>query len=62
MQLRVVWYLRLIGDTERPSLITGTAWRSRFLQLHLLGTPTTILTPGAGLLLHLVDLPEPTKN
>lgn len=25
MQLRVVWYLRLIGDTEGPSLIAGTA-------------------------------------
>lgn len=25
MQLRVVWCLRLIGDTEGPSLITGTA-------------------------------------
>lgn len=24
MQLRVVWYLRLIDDTEGPSLITGT--------------------------------------
>lgn len=26
MQLRVVWYLRLIGDTEGPALITDTAW------------------------------------
>ncbi len=24
MQLRAVWHLRLIGDTEGPSLITGT--------------------------------------
>jgi hypothetical protein len=26
MQLRVVWCLHLIGDTEGPTLITGTAW------------------------------------
>ena len=26
MRLRVVWRLHLIGDTEGPALITGTAW------------------------------------
>ena len=25
-QLQAVWYLRLIGDTEGPALITGVAW------------------------------------
>lgn len=31
MQLRVVWYLRLIGDTEGPSLITGTTLTTQLL-------------------------------
>lgn len=44
MQLRVVWYLRLIDDTEGPSLITGTTWLRSILLFHLLGTPTTMLT------------------
>jgi len=43
MQLRVVWYLRLIGDTEGPALITSTAWHYNILLFCLLGTPTTTL-------------------
>jgi hypothetical protein len=49
MQLRVVWYLRLIVDTEGPTLITGTACLHSFLLFRLLGTPTTSLTTTATL-------------
>jgi len=40
MQLRAVWYRRLIGDTEGPALITSATWLRGFLPLRLLGTPT----------------------
>ena len=32
-QLRLVWYLRLIGDTEGPALITGATCHSYILSL-----------------------------
>ena len=44
MQLRAVWCLRLIGDTEGPTLIAGATWLRGFPPLRLLGTPTTSLT------------------
>ena len=34
MQLKVVWYLLLIDDTERPTLITGTAWLAFLAHRH----------------------------
>ena len=46
MQLRAVWCLRLIGDTEGPTLIAGATWLRGVQPLRLLGTPTTILTQG----------------
>ena len=44
MQLRAVWRLRLIGDTEGPALITGATWLCGILPLCLLGTPIISLT------------------
>ena len=44
MQLRAVWCLRLIGDTEGPTLIASATWLRGFLPLRLLGTPTVTLT------------------
>ena len=51
MQLRAVWCLRLIGDTEGPTLIAGATWLRGVQPLRLLGTPTTILTQGGDLIL-----------
>jgi len=45
MQLRAVWCLRLIGDTEGPTVIASATWLRGFLPLRLPGTPTTSLTP-----------------
>ena len=46
MQLRAVWCLRLIGDTEGPTLIAGATWLRGVHPLRLLGTPTSMLTQG----------------
>ena len=40
----MVWYLRLIGDTEGPTLIASTACSFDLLSNDLLGTPATSLT------------------
>ncbi len=55
MQLRAVWYRRLIGDTEGPALIAGATWLRGFLPLRLLGTPTGTLTITAHVLFEPLD-------
>lgn len=50
LQLKVVWYLLLIDDTERPALITGIAWLTGLLWFCLHGTLTTILAQGGTIL------------